>query len=288
MRFFCLSPLMFAVVSLSQAAPLSQREICAQSSPAVVQVDGGGEMNGSGFIVSPDGYILTANHVIRDHEGKYYSTILITMIDGSSEFATPAAPISVEVIGKDYALLKIETKKPLPFLTLGSNDDVVIGGDAAIIGFPFSAIFPQKTQITREFCLTGTFAAQSSEQVIVPTRSLKNPALPIVQHNVQVDIIYFQGPSVKGVSGSPILSRDTGKVVGIVSQKMSGLGDSLESLMDETAKGLGGVPINGLDPGKAVNQILTVLDRQLANGLGAATGIEDPKEALRQAQREKK
>jgi len=46
------------------------------------------------------------------------------------------------------------------------------------------------------------------------------------------------------------------------------------------------ISISGLEPGKAVNEIITVLDTQLANDLGAATGIDDPKFAFKQAQQE--
>ena len=68
---------------------------------------------GSGVIVSPDGYILTNNHVVGDAD-----TIQVTLMD-KREF-------TAKVIGKDaktdLALIKIDTKEALPFAALGNSD----------------------------------------------------------------------------------------------------------------------------------------------------------------------
>jgi hypothetical protein len=104
--------------------------------------------------------------------------------------------------------------------------------------------------------------------------------------DVKVEVIYFQGPSVKGISGSPIISRDTGHVIGIETQKLTGIGPSLNELKNRMSHGTG-VSLDGLNPGMAVHDILTILDDQLANGLGAATGIDDPAHALNMAKHKK-
>ncbi len=65
---------------------------------------------GSGVIVSPDGYIMTNNHVVGNAD-----TIQITLMD-KREF-------TAKVVGKDaktdLALIKIDTKDSLPYATLG-------------------------------------------------------------------------------------------------------------------------------------------------------------------------
>ncbi len=277
------------VFALGQNSPVSQRQACANFSDAVIEINAAGQSHGSGFIVSPDGFILTASHVIRGEDGTYFSAIFVTLPDGSLEPAVPALVISPDNVGQDFALLKVEAKKKLPFLTLGSTEEVVTGADATIIGFPFSAMSPTNSSISKKFCIAATFAA--TELITVPvngTNRTKTGVVPF-QKNIKVDIIYFQGPSVKGISGSPIISRDTGNVVGIVSTKLTGLGSSLTELKNQTAKGLGGdVVLSGLAPGPVINQILVVLDAQLANGLGSAVGVDDPKEELKRAQRKKK
>jgi S1-C subfamily serine protease len=48
------------------AQPISQREACERFSRAVVRIDAGGHSLGTGFLVSAEGFIFTAGHVITD------------------------------------------------------------------------------------------------------------------------------------------------------------------------------------------------------------------------------
>ena len=271
------------------AQPLTQREACSKFGDAVVSIDaGGGESRGSGFLVSADGFILTAAHVVRDVDGGIHPTIDVALHDGSHLLADPVLQsITADNTGKDFVLLKIRNNKPLPFLKLGSIHDVAVGADATIIGFPFSALSVTGSQINKRFCLTASFAA--TDQVSMPISWMpQRTAIPI-DLNIKVDVIYFQGPSVKGVSGSPIIARDTGVVVGIVTTKLTGIGPALGELSRQIDAGLGErAAINGLVPGTAVKTIITVLDQQLANGLGSATGIDAAEDALYKIQHQKK
>jgi len=255
---------------------------------SVVRLDAGGHSLGTGFLVSSDGFILTAGHVITDETaGEYFSAIEIVLPNGTHKLANVAMPASPDSTGQDYAILKVDGESKLPFIPLGSFSDAAPGTDATIIGYPFSAITVQDQRVTTKFCLSAMVSASDLATILVTgTQRVGNTYSPF-NKNVKVDVVYFQGPSVKGISGSPLISRETGKVIGIVTLKLSGIGTSLGELKKETAKGLGsGINISGLDPGLAINQILTVLDDQLANGLGAATGIDDPAYALKKAQRE--
>ncbi len=81
---------------------------------------------GSGFVVTNDGYILTNNHVVREAE-----QITVSFTDGR-EFAA-------KVIGQDpntdIALLKIEATN-LDFLTFDNSDDLDIGEWVMAVGSP--------------------------------------------------------------------------------------------------------------------------------------------------------
>src|SRR5579875_928756 len=83
---------------------------------------------GSGVIVSPDGYILTNNHVIGGAE-----EINVTLMD-KREF-------KAKVVGKDpktdLALIKIDAKEPLQAATLGSSAKTQVGDWVVAIGNPF-------------------------------------------------------------------------------------------------------------------------------------------------------
>jgi S1-C subfamily serine protease len=189
-------------------APLSQQEACAKFSDAVVSIESGGQIRGTGFIVSEDGLIITANHVIRNEEGAYYQAIIVTLKGGSIAFAKPVDPISPEAIGKDFALIKVDIKDKLPFLKMGSSSEVEIGSEATIIGFPFSAI-----QRRVKFCVVAEFAAVEPLVQSVTWRNTRSAAPVAVP--IKVKVVYFQGPSIQGISGSPVISRTTGNVVGI-------------------------------------------------------------------------
>ena len=82
---------------------------------------------GSGAIISPDGYILT-----NDHVAGTASEIVINLTDGRQYKA--------ELIGSDQTtdicLLKIDGED-LPYVKFGDSDDIMIGEWAVAIGNPF-------------------------------------------------------------------------------------------------------------------------------------------------------
>jgi len=84
---------------------------------------------GSGVIISPDGYIITNNHVIAGSE-----SISITLNDNKI--------YNAELIGTDektdIALLKVDADDDLPFITFGDSDAAQIGEWVLAVGNPFN------------------------------------------------------------------------------------------------------------------------------------------------------
>ena len=82
---------------------------------------------GSGVIVSPDGYILTNNHVVEGAD-----EIEVTLTDSRRARA--------RIIGTDpdtdLAILKVELDK-LPVIVLGQSDQISVGDHVLAIGNPF-------------------------------------------------------------------------------------------------------------------------------------------------------
>jgi serine protease Do len=82
---------------------------------------------GSGYIISPDGYVLTNDHVAGNAK-----EITVTMTDGKTYSARLIGTDQVS----DVALLKIEGND-FPYLKLGNSDDVIIGEWVIALGNPF-------------------------------------------------------------------------------------------------------------------------------------------------------
>jgi Do/DeqQ family serine protease len=84
---------------------------------------------GSGVIISPDGYIITNNHVINGAQN-----ISITLNDNKTYTA--------ELIGTDektdIALLKIDADEDLPYATFGDSDQAKVGEWVLAVGNPFN------------------------------------------------------------------------------------------------------------------------------------------------------
>jgi len=83
---------------------------------------------GSGFIISPDGYIVTNEHVV--HKA---IKIIVTLPDGKKYDARLIASDYIS----DIALLKIEDEQDFPYTILGNSNDLIIGEWAIAIGNPF-------------------------------------------------------------------------------------------------------------------------------------------------------
>jgi serine protease Do len=84
-------------------------------------------VQGSGFIVSADGYILTNNHVVEDAE-----EIIVTLRDG--------VEFKAEIVGTDtqneVAVIKIDSEN-LSVLELADSDELEVGEWVIAIGNPF-------------------------------------------------------------------------------------------------------------------------------------------------------
>lgn len=134
----------------------------------------------SGFIVSPDGYILTNNHVVSDH-----GTITVTLNDGREYVA--------KIIGEDdttdIAVIKVEASN-LPFLKLGNSNTIEVGQWVVAVGNPLGL--------------------QASLTVgVVSAKGRNNLDLARIEDFIQTDAAINQGNS-----GGPLLNVK-GEVIGI-------------------------------------------------------------------------
>ena len=82
---------------------------------------------GSGFVIHPEGYIVTNAHVVSQ------AAKLKAIFADKTEFEAEQVGIDER---HDLAVLKINADRPLPALTLGRSDDLMIGETVIAIGNP--------------------------------------------------------------------------------------------------------------------------------------------------------
>ena len=142
---------------------------------------------GSGFIVSPDGVILTNAHVVRDAD-----QVTVKLQDRREYRA--------KVLGSDpktdVAVLKIDAKN-LPVVPMGNTRNLQVGEWVLAIGSPF-----------------GLESTVTAGVVSAKGRSLPGDQVPFIQTDVAVN---------PGNSGGPLFNT-RGEVVGINSQIYSQTG----------------------------------------------------------------
>lgn len=141
--------------------------------------------SGSGVVISPDGYIVTNNHVVSGTD-----VVTVTFNDRNA--------VQAKVVGTDpstdLAVLKIE-EKDLPFIEFGNSDDVHLGQWVLAVGYPLSL----DATVT-----AGIVSAKSRSIGINATRSRS-----AIESFIQTDAVVNPGNS-----GGPLVN-DKGQVIGI-------------------------------------------------------------------------
>jgi len=135
---------------------------------------------GSGFIIDPKGYIVTNNHVVDGAD-----QIQVTLNDGTK--------FDARIIGRDpktdLALLKVDSKTPLPFVTLDDSADARVGDWVLAVGNPFG--------------LGGSVNAG-----IISARGRD------IQSGPYDDYLQIDAPINRGNSGGPLFDA-RGRVIGV-------------------------------------------------------------------------
>ncbi|NNE33924.1 MAG: 2-alkenal reductase, partial [Rhodothermales bacterium] len=94
---------------------------------------------GSGFVISPDGYIATNNHVVRNA-----TEITVSFQNGKT--------VEASIIGRDeatdLALLKVEPSDPLPYLSFTEDQEPLVGEWAIALGNPFGLFATTEPTVT--------------------------------------------------------------------------------------------------------------------------------------------
>ncbi|MEY8579273.1 trypsin-like peptidase domain-containing protein [Corynebacteriaceae bacterium 6-324] len=116
-----------------EAAAGTTEAVAAKVTPAVVAIQvisANAASEGSGSIISPDGYVLTNHHVVSGAENG--GTMQVTMNDGTKHEAEFVASDA----NTDVAVIKIVDGQDLPFLEFGDSSSLQVGQEVVAVGSP--------------------------------------------------------------------------------------------------------------------------------------------------------
>ncbi len=200
---------------------------------------------GSGFIIDPEGLIVTNNHVIEGAD-----EISITLQDNTTLKAT--------VVGRDestdLALLRVKSDKPLPFVEFGDSDTSRVGDWVVAIGNPFG--------------LGGTVTAG-----IVSARGRD------INSGPYDDFIQTDAAINRGNSGGPLFNMD-GQVVGINTAIYSPSGGSIGIGFSIPSKLASNVVNQLKNFGQARRGWLGVRIQQVTPEIAESLGLKEPTGAM--------
>ncbi|ALG66721.1 DegQ family serine endoprotease [Beggiatoa leptomitoformis] len=200
---------------------------------------------GSGFVIAPDGKVVTNYHVIKDADG-----ITVTLHDESKYTAT--------VIGfdekTDLALLQIDAKKTLPYVSFGDSNKTRVGDWVIAVGNPFG--------------LGDTFTAG-----ILSARGRD------INSGPYDDFLQFDAPINRGNSGGPLFNNQ-GDVVGINTAIYSPTGGSVGIGFAIPANTASTIIQQLRETGSVSRGWLGVQIQPLTDEIAESLGLSDTKGAL--------
>ena len=198
---------------------------------------------GSGFIISEDGYVVTNHHVVGD------ATKITVILDGGDDY-------EADIIGTDertdLALLKIKSDKSFEYVEF-ADETARVGDWVVAVGNPFG--------------LGGTVTAGI---VSAHKRDIGNGPYDFLQIDAAVN---------RGNSGGPAFGLN-GKVVGVNTAIFSPSGGNVGIAFAVPAKLAKSVVAQLKSDGKVARGWLGVTIQSVGDDMAASLGLDEPKGAI--------
>lgn len=196
------------VADPAEAPEGSVEQVAAAVLPAVVSIEVAtprGSAEGSGSIISADGYVLTNHHVIAgaDTPG---SKVQVTLNDGSRH----SAQFVASDVNTDVGVLKIDDVHDLPVMQFGNSDELRVGQEVVAVGSPLG--------------LSATVTSGIVSALNRPVRASQGGGESSLMDGIQTDAAINPGNS-----GGPLVDR-SGNLIGmnsaIASLSAGGMGQA--------------------------------------------------------------
>ena len=211
---------------------------------------------GSGVIISPDGYIVTNNHVIAKA-----TEINVTLNNNKTYEA--------EVVGTDpttdIALIKIDAQEKLPYLAFGDSDNVRIGEWVLAVGNPFNLT----STVTAGIVSAKARALGRSNQSFIQTDAAVNPG------NSGGALVNTNGDLI-GINTA--ITSQTGSYIGYAFAVPSNIARKVvEDILEygNVLKGIIGIRPPRLDTEEAKRKGLDQIEGVYVDGVDEDSGADD-------------
>ena len=212
---FIIMALAFTSVAFGETKPFSQ--VIQEIKTSVVAVgtfniqrNPRGVLYGSGVLISPNGLIVTANHVINMIGQNNEKDLLRVFLYQDDQDRGYAARIITQSLQYDLALLQIEGKD-FPYLEKGNSSQLKEGDQIAFCGYPYGLLLGLRPTTHR-----GMISSISPN--VLPVISTKDLSPEIKRAlATKYNIFHLDATVYPGQSGGPLFDPETGKVLGIMS-----------------------------------------------------------------------
>lgn len=211
---------------------------------------------GSGVIISPDGFIVTNNHVIANA-----SQLEVTLNNKKTYEA--------EVIGadsdSDIALLKIDVDRPLPYLAFGDSDNSRVGEWVLAVGNPFSLT----STVTAGIVSAKARSLSVGQQSFIQTDAAVNPG------NSGGALVNTNGDLI-GINTA--ITSQTGSYVGYSFAVPSNIAKKVvEDIMEfgNVQRGLLGISAANINSREAIEQGYDEIEGVVVSQVSEDSGAED-------------
>ena len=213
---------------------------------------------GSGFIVDPSGLIVTNNHVIATAE-----QITVTLSDDTT--------VQAQVIGRDQvtdlALLKVDTKTPLPAANWGDSGKARVGDWVLAIGNPFGlggSVTAGIISATARDIHSGPYDDYLQTDASINRGNSGGPMFNLAGEVIGINTAIYSpsggsigiGFAIPSALAQPIIEqlKATGKV------ERGWIGARIQPVTDDIAESVGldksrGAMIAAIDPGSPAAQV---------------------------------
>ncbi|MEX0822611.1 MAG: trypsin-like peptidase domain-containing protein [Rhodothermales bacterium] len=209
---------------------------------------------GSGFVISPDGYIVTNEHVARNA-----TSITVAFPNGRTLEGRLVGSDAVS----DLALIKVDPDAPLPFLEFGDGEGAIVGEWVIALGNPF-----------------GLFEAAQPSVTVGVVSAVGRNLEPTSDGRVYRDMIQTDAAINRGNSGGPLVNA-LGEVIGvntaIYSQTGGSVGIGFAVPTDRALRIIGELREHG-EVDRSFYSGLTV--SEINRGVAEALGLEEVRGVL--------